>query len=139
MLTQQFNLIVDIIIAGIDTAGAHISIITHPGNLISLDKLGYGAIGSGGIHATIHLSLRGQTNRKGFFDTLYDVYVAKRASESAPGVGQATDMAVIESGRISRCGKPILEELEKLFLESTQRPSPKYDALERIYNEQHKQ
>lgn len=136
MVIQQFNLTVDIIVAGIDTSGAHISVITHPGTLVSLDKLGYGAIGSGGIHGTIHLSLNGQTSKKGLFDTLHNVYIAKKASEAAPGFGQATDMAVVESGRIIRCGQPIIEELQKLFLESTKRESPKYDVLERVFNEQ---
>ncbi len=51
MLSQQFNLTVEIIVAGIDTLGAHISVVIHPGTLISLNKLGYGAIGSGAIHS----------------------------------------------------------------------------------------
>lgn len=138
MFTQQFNLGVEIIVAGIDKSGAHIWVIIHPGTLISLDKLGYGAIGSGGIHATIHLSLSAQTSRKKLFDTLYNVYMAKKASEAAPGVGQVTDMAIVESEGVFRCTEPILEELGKLYLESTKKLSPTYDTLQGVYNEQHK-
>jgi len=138
MATQQFNLSTDIIIAGIDSLGAYISIVTHPGTLLSLDKLGYGAIGSGGIHATIHLSLKAQTRQKKFEETLYNVYAAKRASESAPGVGDATDVAIVEEKHIFRCTKPILGTLEKLFIDSTKQPSPNYEPLTRIYDEQYK-
>ncbi len=137
LLTQQFNLNTDLIVVGIDSSGAHISVVTHPGTTLPLDKLGYGAIGSGGIHATIYLSLNGQTYRKGFYETLYNVYAAKIASQAAPGVGDATDMAVVEEGRVFHCTKPILDALRQLFTESTIKGPPKYNSLEVVYNEQH--
>lgn len=138
MLTQQFNLNTDIIVAGIDSIGAHISIVTHPGTILSLDKLGYGTIGTGGIHATICLSLSGQTSQKVLFETLYNVYAAKKASEKAPGVGEVTDVAVVEQGRIFRCAKSILDVLQQLFDESNKKQIPSYETLEKIYNEEHK-
>jgi hypothetical protein len=137
MVTQQFNLNTDIIVAGIDSAGAHISVVIHPGTILSLDKLGYGTIGSGGMHATIYLSLSGQTSRKGLFETLYNAYAAKRASEKAPGVGEVTDVAIVEQGRTFRCTKPILDVLQQLFDESNKRQLPNYEPLEKIYNEEH--
>ncbi len=66
--------------------------------------------------ATISLSLNGQTSRKQFFDTLYNVYVSKKTSEAAPGVGEETDIAVVEAGRVFRCGQPIIEVLRNYFL-----------------------
>jgi hypothetical protein len=137
MLAQQFNLSTDIMVAGIDSLGAHVSVATHPGTTMPLDKLGYGAIGSGGIHATIHLSLIGQTRRKGFFETLYNVYAAKIASQSAPGVGEATDIAVVEVGRVFFCTEPILEAIHGLYVASTTKVPLQYDSLEGVYNEQH--
>lgn len=138
LLSSQFNLNTDFLVVGIDSSGAHISVVTHPGTILSLDKLGYGAIGSGGIHATIHLSLSGQTNRKGFIETLYSVYVAKIASQSAPGVGEATDIAVIEKGQVFHCTEPILNAARQLFTELTKKEPPKYDSLKAVYDEQHK-
>jgi len=138
MITQQFNLGVDIIVAGIDDLGAHISVVTNPGTLFSLDKLGYSAIGTGGMHATIHLLLSGHTSGRTFLETLYDVYVAKKASEVAPGVGQATDLAVIESGNVWHCTELVVKKLQGTFEESSKKQSPKLDELKKVYDEQHK-
>jgi 20S proteasome alpha/beta subunit len=138
MLSLQFNLNVEIIIAGIDKSKAHVSIIIHPGTIIPLDKLGYGAIGTGGIHAIMHLSLMGQTYQKELLETLCNVYFAKKASEVAPGVGQITDMAVIEEERIFYCNEPIMQELEKLHCELRERPAPDYNSLKGVYYEHNK-
>jgi len=132
MLSQQLNLVVDIIIAGIDLSDAHISVVIHPGLLVSLDKLGYGAIGSGGIHATTYLSLHSQTSQSTLLNTLYSVYAAKKVSEVAPGVGRETDIAIIETDRIVHCEKLVLTELEKLFSLSNNKPSPELDTLEKL-------
>ncbi len=137
MVSQQFNLNTELIVAGIDNSGAHIAVVTHPGTLLSLDKLGYGAIGSGGIHAIIYLSLNGQTSRKPLYDTLYNVYAAKKIAEASPGVGEVTDIAIVEVGRVFRCGQPILNELRRLFNRSSRKPLRNFAALGRTYDEQH--
>jgi 20S proteasome alpha/beta subunit len=136
MVSQQFNLGVDIIVSGIDTTGAHVSVITHPGTLVRINKPGYASIGSGAIHATIYLSLSGQSGQRSFYETLYNVYSAKKASEAAPGVGQATDLVVIQSGQILHCGQTIIEKLHKLFVETTKKQPPAFDELKEVYNEQ---
>ncbi len=138
LLAQQFNLGVDIIIAGVDNSGAHISVVTHPGTTYSLDKLGYGAIGTGGLHATIHLALSGQTSRKAFLKTLYDVYVSKKIAEVAPGVGPSTDLAVVEPKGVWHCTEPVMEMLDKLYKDVSKKPSPSLDELKRTYDEQRK-
>jgi 20S proteasome alpha/beta subunit len=53
---QMFNLGTDMIVAGVDAEGARVAYVGNPGTLAWLDKLGYAAIGSGGIHATTRLS-----------------------------------------------------------------------------------
>lgn len=137
MFMQQFNLNVEIIIAGADESKAHVAIITHPGILVLLDKLGYGAIGSGGMHANISLSLKGQSAKKKLPETLYNVYAAKRAAEAAPGVGQSTDMAVIENRKILYCGEPVLAELKKIY-DTGKGDIPSFKELEVIYGSQRK-
>jgi len=136
MFMQGYNLNVEIIIAGIDNSGAHVGIITHPGSFVSLEKLGYGAIGSGGMHATINLSLNGQTSQKKLVDALWNVYAAKKASEAAPGVGQVTDIAVVELGRVVRCKQPIMVELSKIYDKISEKQSVVFKALEEAYHEQ---
>lgn len=136
---QQFNMNLEIVVAGIDQSGAHIARITHPGTFVWLDKLGYDAIGSGGIHALTRMHLGGQTSRSGFLDTLYAVYNAKKASEVAPGVGRVTDIAVIDSEKgFSYCQKAVLDVLEKIHLEATKKSTVSLDELGKVYNDQHK-
>jgi 20S proteasome alpha/beta subunit len=52
---QQYNLGLELMIAGIDVQGCHIGTVTHPGTLYFFDKLGYNAVGSGAVHAGFDL------------------------------------------------------------------------------------
>jgi 20S proteasome alpha/beta subunit len=67
---NQFNLGSDIIVAGVDDHGGRLAVIGHPGTIAWFDKLGYAAIGSGGIHATMRLSLGAQTRNSPLGETL---------------------------------------------------------------------
>jgi hypothetical protein len=139
MMSQQFNPQTDFLVAGVDDAGAHLSHVTNPGVLSQLQKLGHAAIGSGGIHALTRLSLLGQSRQRGLVETLADVYSAKRAAEVAPGVGNATDLAVIDAEHgVWFCTDPVREELDGIHNTVSARESPNLDALRRILDEQWK-
>jgi hypothetical protein len=118
VMMSQFNLGADIIVAGVDDQGARLAVIGHPGMIAWFDKLGYAAIGSGGIHATMRLSLGAQTRNSPLVETLYRVYESKRASEVAPGVGQETDVAIICQDRTEHASEPLLKALSEVFSES---------------------
>ncbi len=117
----QFNLQTELLIAGIGRDGARIAAIDHPGMIFWLDKLGYGATGSGAIHAVSSLNLCGQTRSHDLFSTLFSVYAAKRSAEVAPGVGgKVTDLAVLSTSKggkieIKDCTPRVLKELETLW------------------------
>jgi hypothetical protein len=113
-----FNIGADIIVAGVDNRGAKLAVIGHPGTIAWLDKLGYAAIGSGGNHALMRLALGAHTRDSPLVDTLYRVYDAKRASEVAPGVGQATDIAIVYDDRTEQASPELLSALMKIFEES---------------------
>ncbi len=123
------NIGCDLIVAGIDDGGARIGYIGHPGTLGWLDKLGYGAIGSGAIHATTRLSLGARTRDTSLADTLRLVYAAKKASEVAPGVGNQTDIAIVHHDRTEQCSRRVVEELQRLFNESASRMAPTLNGL----------
>src|SRR5258706_1487663 len=91
--TSQFNLGVDLLLAGCDDNSSHIYHLTHPGSLTAFDKLGYNAIGSGAIHAMVTLHLGEQSPKSSLAATLHAVHDAKLAAEVAPGVGRETEMA----------------------------------------------
>jgi hypothetical protein len=118
MLTNQFNLGSDFIVTGVDTGGARICVVGHPGTLAWLDKLGYAAIGSGGIHANMRLALGAQTRSSPLVDTVYRVFDAKKASEVAPGVGPRTDMAIVTTNGTKMLSEGVLKVLLEIFNES---------------------
>jgi hypothetical protein len=132
-LSGQFNLQVDILLAGIDDVGAHLCLVTHPGTLLSLERQSYSAIGSGGIHATIYLSLSAHTSHKGLLETVWNVFAAKKAAEVAPGVGRGTDLVVVEKTSVKYCAAPTMSILESTFEGSNKRLMPDLTKLKETY------
>jgi hypothetical protein len=129
MLMTQFNLGSDFIVTGVDTGGARICVVGHPGTLAWLDKLGYASTGSGGIHATMRLALGAQTRSSSLTDTVYRVFDAKKASEVAPGVGPQTDMAIVSAGSINTLSESVLKTLLEIFNESEGKKPGSLDKL----------
>jgi hypothetical protein len=129
MMMSQFNLGSDFIVSGVDTGGARICVIGHPGTLAWLDKLGYASIGSGGIHANMRLALGAQTRSSPLVDTVYRVFDAKKASEVAPGVGPQTDMAVVTAGETKMLSEGVLKVLSEIFNESEGKKPSSLDKL----------
>ncbi len=120
LASNNFNLNLELIVCGIDTKGAHVFNIYHPGASTSLDKLGYSAIGSGANHALIRLSLLGQNTKLGLKSTLVNVLEAKYISELAPGVGKRTSVAIIDgTNRTTKSlSDSLLEEIAKIQAEN---------------------
>lgn len=114
---MQHSLGLDVLVAGLDDTGAHLHVATNPGVLLPLDTLGYAAIGTGGLHASIRLTLGKQSKLCKLAETVYNVYEAKKAAEVAPGVGQETDMDIISNGKIATLKKSSVERLVKLHKE----------------------
>ena len=98
MIDQQFRTFdpgVELIIAGKDSAGCHIFTIQNPGDILCHDIVGFVAIGSGAPHALYSLI---ESNYKKSLprDKVVElVNNAKKRSEVAPGVGNATKEVVI--------------------------------------------
>lgn len=129
---SQFNLQTELVVAGVDGQGGRIGVITHPGSLYWLDKLGYGAVGSGAIHAITTLALAGQTRTHELPDTMYAVYCAKVAAQVAPGVGPTTDMALVSAdGTARNCDGPLMEELKRAREQARVAQKPNLAELER--------
>lgn len=111
-LISQHNMQLDVLVAGTDDSGAHLFIASHPGLVAPADTIGFAAIGSGGLHAAIRLSLAQHTKTATLADAVYGVYEAKKASEVAPGVGKLTDMAFIKDGHIRYADARLFTTLE---------------------------
>ena len=96
--TQHLGL--ELLVAGVDSAGAHLYYVSDPGTADCFDAIGFCAIGSGERHAELAFMRRGHSPRVRLDSAVFMAYQAKRDSEVAPGVGgRFTDIAVIdESG-----------------------------------------
>jgi hypothetical protein len=139
-LTAQmynFNLGIELLLCGVDQTGAHLAYVGHPGTAAWLDKLGYAAIGSGAIHATTRLSLRSQTRDNKLADTLYRVFEAKKAAEVAPGVGEETDIAIVDAGHTEHCSAATIDELKDIFNQSREKLAPSLSKLEKSLAKEH--
>lgn len=117
MLISQHNLNLDALIVGADDAGTHLFAAIHPGQLLSVNTQGFAAIGSGGLHAAVRLSLAQHTKSTPLVETVYNVYEAKKAAEVAPGVGKMTDMAIVHDSKIFFVGQPLFAILEQCHKE----------------------
>ena len=135
---SQFSLGLDLMLAGIDQTGCHIAVLSHPGTMVFLDKLGYGAIGSGTVHALVRLHLAGCDPSWSLHETIFAVYEAKLAAEVAPGVGNKTEMAVVSLGDTWRCPAPFLDELQSIH--KAQMPTGRVglDRIKEAYEQQRK-
>jgi hypothetical protein len=88
---SQFNLGVELLLAGVDDQGPHIFSVHNPGpSELQHDVIGYAAIGSGAIHAVQSMIGFGHSAAAGVPETIFRVYASKRRAEVAPGVGQDT-------------------------------------------------
>jgi hypothetical protein len=99
---------VEALIVGMDLRGAHIyecENIRSPGDVHCHDALGFAAIGSGGYQASSQFMLAGHGPSRPRTDTLFLTYLAKKRAQSAPGVGDETDIFVCED-RAQRRGIP---------------------------------
>lgn len=112
---SEFHLETDFLVVGIDDSGGHVISLVFPGTVQHFDKIGFGAVGSGIPHATTSLCLSGQTRKAKIAETLHAVYVSKKKTESAPGVGRETDMGVITNKGICFLEPADLKELETLY------------------------
>jgi hypothetical protein len=124
-MIAQHNLSLDVLLAGIDEGIGHLSVVAHPGMALPMDTVGTSAIGSGGLHAAIRLSLGRQARDIGLPETIFNVYEAKRASEVAPGVGKVTDIAVLNG-----CGVSFVDESVFKILDSIEKQKPSLSAEE---------
>ena len=113
---MQFNLGVELLLAGVDDSGAHAYSIHNPGKPEYLhDVIGYAAVGSGAIHAHQSLIGFGHSANAEYHETVFRVYASKRRAEVAPGVGLDTDMAIVSKSGIHWLTPAELDQLKVIY------------------------
>ena len=111
---SSYNFGLDLIIAGTDPTEGHIYGLRHPGQVDCYDALGYYAIGIGAQHAIASLVRNGYSSQLSSEEALFYIYEAKRAAESAPGVGLKTDMIHIQENEGATVSDGKIDRLRKL-------------------------
>jgi hypothetical protein len=106
---------VEALVVGTDGNEAHIYSVDSYGNDVSLDDVGFGAIGIGAWHAKSRLMQIGHVNTRILAPTLASIFAAKKNAEIAPGVGAATDIQVVLKSGITALWPGAFPELEKLY------------------------
>lgn len=114
---DQFDLKCEFLVSGFDIQdrlSPTLIRIQNPGESMPC-ILSYAAIGSGSPAALIYLDSRKQSNRMSLGQSIYNGIAAKAFAESAGalGVGQQTDLVIIESGERLPV-RPNREQIEQI-------------------------
>lgn len=116
-----FNYNVELLVGGVDHDGGHLFHIANPGGSYTpFHHTGFGAIGSGALHAVQSLIQLRQAPTHTLHETVFAVYASKRRAEVAPGVGVDTDMAIIDSTGIYGLDESTLKGLGNAYIEYSQ-------------------
>lgn len=86
---------VSLIVAGVDTTGAHLWLVDGFGKTACNDSVGFAAIGFGQWHAESQFMFAGHAPWRPLPETLLLTFAAKKRAEVAPGVGAETDMCTV--------------------------------------------
>lgn len=112
----QYNLGVELLVAGVDVSGGHVFTIHNPGGRhLHHDVIGHAAIGSGWIHAIQSMIGFHHASMQPLLDTIFRVYVSKRRAELAPGVGRETDLMIVTQAGPERLTEDAIAQLSGLY------------------------
>jgi len=128
--TYRFNL--EILIAGVDGAGAHIYYVYPPCCSECFDSLGYISIGSGERHAESTFIAYRYAPSYSLENGLYMTYEAKRKAEIAVGVGSSTDMADISEKGTHFISSDVLKKLKETYEEKIKAETLKKEEIDKI-------
>lgn len=112
----EWDLGVELLLAGVDDAGGHIHTNHNPGGgNQDHGPIGWAAIGSGAVHVLQSMAGFGHGADASYGQTLFRVYASKKRAEVAPGVGNDTDVAVISSDGTKFLSDTELNNLDGIY------------------------
>lgn len=119
-MVEEYDMEVEVLIAGVDNEGGHIFKISEPGEVACFDDLGYASIGSGESHSEwvfIYNEYNPNISKR---NALLTLYKAKKRAETAEGVGEKTDLVTIDikTSHVHEPGSSLLKQLYKIYSSS---------------------
>lgn len=112
---RKYNVGLTLLLIGIDEQGGHIINVANPGIWRSYDSLGFLCVGMGDRHADNVFAWYKYTSSIPLSDTIYIAFEAKKKAEAAGGVGQATDIWIINKDAIEIVEQQTVIELEEVY------------------------
>lgn len=117
-------------LVGVDDSG-HLIHISDPGTCSNFDNMAYCCVGMGDRHADNVFAWYKYSQDMELNDALYIAFEAKKRAEMAGGVGQTTDIVIIDRDGIKQVGEDTIKVLEEAYDEREARGARNYFA-ERI-------
>jgi len=116
-IVEEYDLEIEVILAGVDKDGGHIFTISNPGVVTCHDDLGYASVGSGDSHSEWVFIYNEYYPLSPKRDALLTLYKAKKRAETAEGVGKKTDIVMIDEKASKEYGpgSPLIEDLDRIY------------------------
>ena len=92
---QRHWIFCEAMVCGVDSKGAHIFAVDHKGSVAPKRDVGFDAIGTGARLAMSQFMFSKHSEFNVLVDTLFLLYRSKKFAESAPGVGEDSDLVHI--------------------------------------------
>ena len=112
---KKYNVGLSILLIGMDDQGGHIINLMNPGIWRSFDNLGFLCLGMGERHADNVFAWYKYTTAIPLNDAIFIAFEAKKKAEAAGGVGQATDMLIIDKEGIKIIEQETTIKLEEVY------------------------
>ncbi|HYL66175.1 MAG TPA: hypothetical protein VEU72_03380 [Nitrosopumilaceae archaeon] len=130
----EYDLGLTILLAGVDSTGAHLHTIENPGVSAQFDKLGFCCLGSGQRHAFDSLIVNNYHIELPFKEAMFATYEAKKKAELAPGVGGKTDMLYIDEKGVHMLNDATINNLQAIYEEKIKLNQPTESKIKDMIN-----
>ena len=111
----SLDLDVELIVAGVDANGGHLHSVGNPGGWQQChDPIGTIAVGSGAIHAIQSMIGYRHSATVPLRETVFHVFSSKRKAELAPGVGEDTDLMILDASGVVHVPKETIRALDAI-------------------------
>jgi hypothetical protein len=114
---RKYDIGLTLLLIGMDEQGGHIVQIANPGIWRSYDNLGFLCLGMGDRHADNVFAWYKYQSAIPLNDAIYISFEAKKKAEAAGGVGQSTDMIIIDRDGIQMVEQETITKLEEIYLD----------------------
>lgn len=122
---RKYRVGLALLLVGVDESG-HVIRIGDPGRCLSFDNLAYCCIGMGDRHADNVFAWYKYSQDMTLKDALYIAFEAKKRAEMAGGVGQTTDIVIIDRDGIKEVHEDTINVLEEVYGERETRGARNY-------------